>query len=124
TSFAAQVQTISMKLNEREIGFLGTAGYGQRFDLDIRTATGIAVTENLEYAFVGDWHLSRVIGSGATAAMVELEETHDVGSKIGIIKDPFGPAPKLIAATTPIPMAFLEDLELDSSGKRLYANFR
>lgn len=124
-AFAASVGTIDLKLNEKRIGFLSTFSYGQRFDLDIRNAAGVAVSSDLSYAFVGDWYLALcIVGSNATSTMMELEETHDVGSKIGIIKDPFGASPKIIAATTPIPLSFLEDVELNSAGTKLYANFR
>ncbi|MDH4072768.1 MAG: Ig-like domain-containing protein, partial [Gammaproteobacteria bacterium] len=54
---------------------------------------------------------------------LELMRTHGTGSKIGIVKDPFGPNPRLLGATTPIPMAFLDELAIDSTGTKLYANF-
>jgi hypothetical protein len=37
---------------------------------------------------------------------------------------PVRASPKIIAATTPIPLSFLEDVELNSAGTKLYANFR
>src|SRR3546814_11736059 len=41
-----------------------------------------------------------------------------------VIADPFSQYPKILGSTSPIPMAFLEDLEIDVTGKKLYANYR
>src|SRR5690606_13688264 len=38
-------------------------------------------------------------------------------------KDPFT-NPVLLGSTSPIPMAFIEELRIDSTGKKLYANYR
>ncbi len=57
-----------------------------------------------------------------------------VGSKVGLVFDPFklstintptGVNPgEIVAATSPIPMTYLEDVELDSADRKLYAGFR
>jgi len=46
------------------------------------------------------------------------------GSNIGLIRDPFGPAPKLVAATLPIPFAYMDNLVLSANGRYLYAAYR
>ncbi|KPJ75957.1 MAG: hypothetical protein AMJ54_13385, partial [Deltaproteobacteria bacterium SG8_13] len=126
-NFQAQISTIDLHINNRDIGTEGIYGfgsYGQYFDLDIWNAWDVAVTSDLEYAFVSDWHVPETIRFRDYSYGIDLEKTHGVGSKIGIVKDPFGPNPKHLASTTPIPMAMLEDLEIDALGQKLYANFR
>lgn len=45
------------------------------------------------------------------------------GGNIGIIKDPLGPDPELIAATRPIPEALTASVELSGDNKYLYASY-
>ncbi|WP_155968451.1 DNA/RNA non-specific endonuclease [Kamptonema formosum] len=45
------------------------------------------------------------------------------GSNIGIIKDPLGPAPQLVAATRPIPKGLTTDLVLSSDEKYLTVSY-
>ncbi|MFH1842062.1 MAG: Ig-like domain-containing protein, partial [bacterium] len=125
--FEAQVSTIDLHINEFDIGtrsYHGYGWYGQYFDLDIWNAWDVAITSDLEYAFVGDWHVPESIRLSNYSYGIDLMKQHGVGSKIGVVKDPFGPNPKLLASTTPIPMTMLEDLEIDALGQKLYANFR
>src|SRR5690606_33543615 len=99
-SFSATVETIGLTINEEPIGIrrLGGDAYfpalttrtGQVFELDIRNASGVAVTPDLEYAFVGDWYIPRLYYMNPDIAL-EIEELHEVGSKVAIVKDPFGP---------------------------------
>ncbi|MCU0915393.1 MAG: tandem-95 repeat protein [Planctomycetes bacterium] len=113
-SYAATVGGVSLDL----VDAMAT------YQLDIRTASGVVVTPDRQWAFVGDWYLSLVVGSSSSMWAVEYEETHEVGSKIGIIHKPFESSAELYTVTTPIPMAFLEDLALSSDGQKLYANYR
>src|SRR5690606_2898383 len=53
----------------------------------------------------------------------EIDEFHQTGSKIMIIRDPFR-NPTIVGSTEPIPMGFLEDLRIDGSGQKLYAYYR
>jgi YD repeat-containing protein len=146
--FATAETTIDLHLNAKEVGVsyvandfilnLGLLGplefdagtfavpsNDQIVDLDIRNATGVAITPDLKYAFVADYYMPRLFYlPGDYQAAFDIEDLHVVGSKIGIVKDPFGPNPQLLAATTPIPMAFLDQLQLDESGNKLYALFR
>ncbi len=111
----------------------------QKYDLDIRNATGVQVTPDLKYAFVADYHLSRYFTMSSELAY-EIELRHDVGSKIGMIRNPFGMSEtewnqlettgvkwgetNLVSATSPIPMQFLQDLALTPDASKLYALFR
>lgn len=45
-----------------------------------------------------------------------------VGGKIGIIRDPFGPDAEYLGATTPIEGASVDHLALSSDGSTLYAS--
>ncbi len=48
---------------------------------------------------------------------------YHAGSNIGIIENPLGPNPRLVAATRPIPAGFPLGLALSPDGKELYATF-
>ena len=137
-SFHFTVTPINLTLNEQPVGVkvLGTPGpngydinqFTQRathqfFDLDIRNPTGIVVLPDRTYAFVADYYLPRMYYTDAQNAF-DIESLHTTGSKIGIIKDPFGSNPKLVASTSPIPSAYLSELVLSGDGTRLYANYR
>ncbi|MBL8535715.1 MAG: cadherin-like domain-containing protein, partial [Betaproteobacteria bacterium] len=138
TGFNVSISTIDLKLNNEMVGirtFGGSAdpyGYypgfttrltGQVFDLDIRNATGVAVTPDRKWAFVGDWYIPRYFYMDSMSAY-EIEDLHHVGSKVAIVKDPFGPNPQILGATSPIPLTFVEEVQVDASGKKLYVNFR
>ena len=143
--FDVDVSQISLKLNKAEPGIRILSGdqwyptvtinTGNRIDVNVRNATGVAVSSDLQYAFVGDWYVPRMyyFGGDYTTAFL-IEEKAAVGSKVGIVFDPFklgifdtptGVTPgKIMASTSPIPMSFLEDVVLDASGQKLYAGFR
>ncbi|MBS0640237.1 MAG: putative Ig domain-containing protein, partial [Proteobacteria bacterium] len=96
----------------------------QTVDLDIRNASGVVVTPDLKYAFVADYYFPRMYYYDDAALSFDFEDLIMTGSKIGIVRDPFGPNPTIIGSTTPIPMAFLDSLAMDAAGTKLYANFR
>jgi len=127
-SFAAKVNTISLQRNAAPIGVrIGPYGliagtYGQVFDLNIRNASDVAVTDDLQYAFVGDFSIPTNERLAEWLAQ-QIEIRHKLGSKIGVVKDPFGDHPTLLASSFPIPHGFLKDVEIDSSGTKLYANY-
>ena len=141
--FKLKVDEIKLSLNEKDpqVTYLAGDFYyptvtittGNKIDLSIRNATGVAVSSDLQYAFVGDWYVPRMYYQDYESAFL-IEEKVSVGSKVGIVFDPFklgtfnapnGIAPgTIMAATSPIPMSFLEDVVLDATGKKLYANFR
>ena len=86
----------------------------------------MAILPDLSYAFVLDWNVPMSVGSNSPATMIEYMDKHEVGSKVGIVKDPFGLAgtPQIVAATTPIPMSFATEIQLSSDNKKLYASYR
>ena len=137
-SIGITVKTIGLGVNleivdVRLVGTPGPNGFDtsqftqrathQGFDLDIRNATGVAILADLTYAFVADYYLPRIYYDDAQRAF-DIESLHKTGSKIGIIKDPFGPKPELVASTTPIPSAYIDELVLSRDGTKLYANYR
>ena len=97
----------------------------QYYDLDIRNATGVAILPDQSYAFVADYDLPRVYfyAPEDSQRATDDENLHQIGAKIGIIADPFTD-PHLIAATTPIPLGFIQDLVLSGDGTKLYATYR
>ncbi len=117
TSYAATVKTIPLTLS---------TNVQQRYQLSIKNPVDVAITPNLEWAFVLDWYVPLTIGSGAQSSMIEYMDTHDTGSKVGVVKDPFGlrGTPQLLAATSPIPLALATEIELSSDNKKLYTNYR
>ncbi|WP_353955672.1 putative Ig domain-containing protein [uncultured Sphingobium sp.] len=102
----------------------GRFSLGRVPDLNVHNASGIAVTPDLEYMFVADWGVPTLYWYRDLDYSQLVDEFYRVGSKILVIKDPFGPNRQLVGATTPVPFAFLEELRVDSSGTKLYANYR
>ncbi|MFA7603825.1 MAG: CARDB domain-containing protein, partial [Novosphingobium sp.] len=111
---------------------------GKVNDLNVHNASGIAVTPDKQWMFVADWGVptlywfnnnstarnGRIVGSTYEPSLAEdIDSLYTIGSKIMVIHDPFG-TPTLVGSTAAIPMAFLEELRVDSSGKKLYANYR
>ena len=139
--FTARVTTISTKIGETpgivEVPFsiggivLGIdvrrSTQGPGFDLSAHNAGGVTITPDRQYMFVADWGLPPYYwfqqSTGRVELAARLDEFYQTGAKITVIRDPFGEA-EVIGSTTPIPMAFLEELRVDSSGKKLYANYR
>ncbi len=102
----------------------------QYYDLDNHNASGVAVTFDLNYAFVADYGLPLVYTKPQDANNLEIayytELLHDTGSKITVISNPFGlggTAPVVLGSTTPIPDSFLTSLVLDPGNQKLYALF-
>src|SRR5690606_33324198 len=113
---------------------------GRVNDVNVHNASGIAVTPDRQYMFVADWGLptlywfhqqtgrvtqelihtsqgSHNISRYEPSLAEDIDSLYTVGSKIMVIHDPFG-SPTLVGSTASIPMAFLEDLRIDSSGKK------
>ena len=76
----------------------------------------------MSYAFVADYDLPRIYYENAQLA-TDDENIHKIGSKIGVIKDPFT-HPVLIASTTPIPLGFATDMVLSGDGTKLYVTYQ
>ncbi|MCB2039654.1 MAG: hypothetical protein KDH48_02045, partial [Rhodoferax sp.] len=138
--FAVKLTTIDLKLNKEHVfvkyfggGFFGS-GFASRatsqvHDLDVRNASAVVIAPDLSYAFVTDWYLPRMYYHSDYVLAFDIEDLHQTGSKIGLIKDPFNlknlpDSGTIVGATSPIPMSFLSEVALDATGKKLYANFR
>ncbi|HEY6817505.1 MAG TPA: putative Ig domain-containing protein [Croceibacterium sp.] len=133
---------IVLSVDKRRTTDTAQFSIGKANDLNVHNASGVAVTPDGQYMFVADWGLptlywyknsqshirnassDRSMGIYEPSLAEDVDELYNIGSKILVIKDPFGPNRQLLGATTPIPMAFLEELRIDSSGKKLYANYR
>jgi hypothetical protein len=92
---------------------LGLGSFADYFD--INRAVDVEVMANGDYAFVA-------AKNNSTQTNVESIDGRRAGSNIGIIKDPFGPEPKLVAATRPIPGGLTTDLELSEGDRYLWAS--
>ena len=110
---------------------------GQYYDLDIRQASGLAVMPDLSYAFVGDYAISRYLTMPADLAY-ETEIRHDLGSKVGLIRNPFDLTSDqwqdakvqarhgkraFVGSTSPIPDQYLRDVGLRPDGSQLFVNY-
>ncbi len=111
--FAADVKSIALD------GLTPNPSY--REQLNVKNPADVAITPDMSYAFVSDWYLPLSVGS---SSLVSYEETHNTGAKVTIIENPFGPSPKQLASTTPIPMGFANEIALSSDGKKLYVNYK
>ena len=97
----------------------------QYYDLDNHNSTGVAISPNLQFAFVADYGLPYLYRTNDPTLAYFIETLHDTGAKITVIQDPFGlnGAPVVLGSTTPIPSSYLTDLSIDASGTKLYALF-
>ena len=83
---------------------------------DVNEGTSITITNNGEYGFVTGRNGTN-FGSG-----IESVDGVQAGSNIGIIVDPLGTNPHLVAATRPIPVGLINDLVLSADGRYLSAS--
>ena len=88
---------------------------------DVNNASAVVISPDGEYAFVTGYN--RYI-QGVLSHDPNENPNNPAGGNIGIIKDPLGPAPKLVGATRPIPMSWPDNLTLSPDGKVLYAAYR
>ena len=76
---------------------------------------------DLSYAFVSGFN--RFI-QGEVSHDPNLDPLHPAGGNVGIIRDPFGPEARLVAATRPTPNAFPDNLVLAAGNHLLLAGYR
>ena len=117
SSFAATIKGINLQLSNN---------IQQKYQLYIRNPSDVVVLPDLSYAFVLDWGVPLSVGSSDPGTLIDYMDKHDTGSKVGIIKDPFNltSGAQILAATSPIPMAFATEIQLSSDNKKLYATYR
>jgi DNA-binding beta-propeller fold protein YncE len=92
---------------------------GTIFDaFDVNNASAIVFTPDHQYAFVTGYNRFTQGVLGRDPAL------GPAGGNVGVIKDPLGPAPQLVAATDQVPNSFPDNLVISADGTRLYAAFR
>ena len=92
-------------------------GLGSEQDyFDVNEGSGVTVTKDGSYAFVA--------GRNFRALNDDIGNSPELrnGSNVGIIKDPLGENPQLIAATRPLPNRTTYDLVLSNDDKYLYVS--
>ncbi|MEZ2246692.1 DNA/RNA non-specific endonuclease [Microcoleus sp.] len=81
---------------------------------DVNEGVSVTVMRDGRYAFVAGRN---------NRDNVALFPDPRSGSNIGIIKDPLGPNPQLVAATRPIPGGLTNDLVLSNDNKSLFSSY-
>ncbi|WP_460202278.1 DNA/RNA non-specific endonuclease [Scytonema sp. NUACC21] len=84
---------------------------------DVNNGISVIVTRDGEYGFVVGNNGGPFMQNGGFREDVDGVQA---GSNIGIIRDPLGRNPQLVAATRPIPLGFATDLLLSPDDKYLY----
>ena len=84
---------------------------------DVNEPVASTVLDDETYAFVAGFN------GFAFGRDIESVDGAQAGSNIGIIQDPFGSNPRLVAATRPIPLGFTTDLVLSNDEQYLYASY-
>ena len=80
---------------------------------EVNEGVDVTVTPDGKYAFVAGRNTKKIL---------ELDANPLAGGNIGIIKDPLGPNPQLVAATEPVPGVFTNKVALSGDGKYLIAS--
>ena len=95
------------------------AGGGYLADtFDVSNAREIVITPDGRYAFVIGYTLPSAVDVARRHGYGQLGSAYKAGSNIGIIENPLT-APKLIAATRPLPFGFMTDLQISEDGHTL-----
>jgi YD repeat-containing protein len=112
---------------------LASAGNSQ---LSVHNASGIVFTPDGSYAFItgradqvnsafgGGFNGVGLNAGGVSGFLDQTANPLYTDGNVGIIKDPLGPNPQLVAATRPIPFGFPEDLALSADGHYLYVSYQ
>ena len=80
---------------------------------EVNEGVAVTVTKDGKYAFV----------AGRNSKKIILGEDPLAGGNIGIIQDPLGPNPKLVAATEPVPGILTNNVTLSGDGKYLIGSY-
>ena len=88
--------------------------------LQVHSANGIVFSPDGRYAFVAG--KADIVNN---TFFVQQDETpRYTGGNIGIIKDPLGANPQLVAATRPVPFGRPNDLTISPDGQYLYVGYQ
>ncbi len=94
--------------------------------LDVNSAQGVVVTQDLKYAFVTGFNR---FFQGVPSSDPDVSRRDPAGGNVGIIRDPFGIFPSmagkkgLVAATRQIPWSNPDNLTLSSDGGTLFVAY-
>jgi len=80
---------------------------------EVNEGVAVTVTADGKYAFVAGRNSKKIIWGDNPLA----------GGNIGIIQDPLGPNPQLVAATEPVPGVYINNLAFSSADKYLIASY-
>lgn len=80
---------------------------------EVNEGVAVTVTADGKYAFVAGRNRRKIIEGANPLA----------GGNIGIIKDPLGPNPQLVAATEPVPGVLTNNVTLSGDGKYLIGSY-
>ncbi|MDE3034800.1 MAG: beta-propeller fold lactonase family protein, partial [Nitrospirota bacterium] len=124
------------------VGYTSRNLGSKKDSFDVNDASGIALlpkgtlgpTQTTDYAFITGWN--RIVAddvsrdpflkdrlSAEERADLGYTFTYPTGGNVGVIEDPFGPNPKLIAATVGEPLSLPDGLTLSPDGRFLYAAY-
>ncbi|MEG5128599.1 peptidoglycan-binding protein [Microcoleus sp. ARI1-B5] len=81
---------------------------------EVNEGVAVTVTADGKYAFVAGRNSKKI---------TEVDANPLAGGNIGIIKDPLGPNPQLVAATEPVPGILTNNVALSSDGKYLIGSY-
>ncbi|XZO03365.1 MAG: hypothetical protein ACM65L_06505 [Microcoleus sp.] len=81
---------------------------------EVNEGVAVTVTADGKYAFVAGRNSKKILEPNANPL---------AGGNIGIIKDPLGPNPKLVAATEPVPGVLTNNVTLSGDGKYLIGSY-
>ncbi len=81
---------------------------------EVNEGVAVTVTKDGKYAFVAGRNSKKI---------TELYANPLAGGNIGIIKNPLGPNPKLVAATEPVPGVLTNNVALSGDGKYLIGSY-
>jgi hypothetical protein len=81
---------------------------------EVNEGVAVTMTADGKYAFVAGRNSKKILEPNANPL---------AGGNIGIIKDPLGPNPKLVAATEPVPGVFTNNVTLSGDGKYLIGSY-
>ncbi|MCB1968225.1 MAG: hypothetical protein KDI64_19875, partial [Candidatus Accumulibacter sp.] len=88
---------------------------------DVNNAIAVVLSKDGDYAFVSGFN---VFIQDNPSHDPNYDPFHPAGGNVGIIRDPLGAAPMLVAATRPVPMSWPDNLVLSPDGDTLYAAYR
>ncbi len=87
---------------------------------DVSNVRSVVLTPDGQFAFVAGWSFP---DPNIPSHNAEAPADDPGGSTIGIIENPLGPNPRMVAATRSIPNGFPPDLAISPDGNYLYASF-